>query len=261
MASKDFPSGVAFVAGGSGGIGGAVVEAFARAGSDVVFTYRNGADRAEAVQARAAAHGVNVEARQVLLEEPSSLEQVLTEIATSGRKIHSFVYASGPRVTVGYVSELDVDSWRHIFEHDTIACFSFTKAAIAFLKAHPVGDKSAGSITAITSSQRFRPETRGVLSASPKAAIEALYMAVAKENARFGIRANIIQSGWVAAGQIGDSMEGQLSEEAMKSIVAQIPLHRLGTPAEVAEGVVFVSSARASFVTGATLVIDGGMHL
>ncbi|WP_114951618.1 SDR family NAD(P)-dependent oxidoreductase [Sphingosinicella terrae] len=261
MASEDFPVGTAFVAGGSGGIGGAIVEAFARAGSDVVFTYRSGAGRAEEVRKRAAAHGVSVEAREVRLEDPASMAALLGEFASANRKIHSFVYASGPRVKVGFVSDLDVDDWRFTFEHDTIACFSFTKAAIAYLKANPLSERQAGSITAITSSQRFRPEARGILSASPKAAIEALYMAVAKENARFGIRANIIQSGWVLAGQIADSMEGQLDDAAMKSIVAQIPLRRLGSPTEVAEGAVFVSSARASFITGATLAIDGGMHL
>ena len=261
MANEDFPAGIAFVTGGSGGIGGAIVEAFARAGSDVVFTYRNGVERAQAVAERAAKHGVKVEMRQVKLEDPASLDAVLTEIAASGRKIHSFVYASGPTVNVGYVSDLTVENWRNIFEHDTIACFTFVKAAIAFIKAHPISAKSAGSITAITSSQKFRPEVRGVLSAAPKAAVEALFFATAKENARFNIRANIIQSGWVMAGQISDGIEGQLNEEALKSIVAQIPLKRLGTPTEVAEGVVFFSSERASFITGATLVIDGGMHL
>ncbi len=261
MSNMDFPSGVAFVAGGSGGIGGAIVEAFARAGSDVIFTYRQGAERAEAVCARARAHGVRVEARQVLLEEPATLDQVLAEVAETDRRIHSFVYASGPRIKVGYAGELSVDDWRFALTHDSEACFSFAKAALAFLKAYPVSKDYAGCLTAITSSQRFRPETRGVLSAAPKAAIEALFLAIAKENARYGIRANIIQSGWVGAGQIGDGMKGQLDDAAMKSIVSQIPMRRLGSPAEVAEGTIFVSSARASFITGATLVIDGGMHL
>lgn len=261
MPSTDFPTGLAFVTGGSGGIGGAIVEAFARAGSDVVFTYRNGAERAAAVQARAAAHGISVQSRQVILEDPESLAAALKEIEDSGRKIHSFVYASGPQVHVGFVGDLTVEQWRNIFEHDTIACFSFVKAALAFLKSHPVTPEAAGSITAITSSQKFRPETRGVLSASPKAAVEALIFATAKEYARFKIRANIIQSGWVMGGQINDGIGGQMDDAALKSIVAQIPLRRLGSPDEVAEGAVFVSSAKASFITGATLVIDGGMHL
>lgn len=261
MASDDFPEGVAFVTGGSGGIGGAIVERFARAGSDVVFTYRNGAERAEQVRAKAAAHGVKVEARQVLLEEEGSLAAALDEIVASRRRVHSFVYASGPRVKVGFAAQLELEDVRFTFEHDTIACFAFTKAAVAFLRQHPAKDGAAGSITAVTSSQRYKPEVRGVLSAAPKAAIEALYYAVAKENARFGIRANVLQSGWVMAGQISDGMEGQLNTDAMKSIVAQIPMGRLGTPDEVAEGVVFFASPRASFVTGASLVIDGGMHL
>jgi NAD(P)-dependent dehydrogenase (short-subunit alcohol dehydrogenase family) len=261
MPSSEFPSGIAFVTGGSGGIGGAIVEAFARAGSDVVFTYRNGAERAAAVQSRAASHGVSVQSRQVMLEDPASLDAALAEIAASGRKIHSFVYASGPTVNVGYVGDLTADQWRNIFEHDTIACFSFVKAALAFLKSNPVSEREAGSITAITSSQKFRPEVRGILSAAPKAAIEALFFATAKEYARFKIRANIIQSGWVMAGQIDSGIAGQMDENALKSIVAQIPLRRLGSPDEVAEGAVFVSSAKASFITGATLVIDGGMHL
>jgi len=261
MANSDFPAGLAFVTGGSGGIGGAIVEAFARAGSDVVFTYRNGLERAQAVAERAAAHGVKVEMRQVKLEDPESLAAALAEIEESGRKIHSFVYASGPTVNVGYVGDLSVENWRNIFEHDTIACFSLVKAALAFLKKHPVSETSAGSITTITSSQKFRPESKGVLSASPKAAVEALIFATAKEYARFKIRANVVQSGWVMAGQVDGGIDGQMNADALKSIVAQIPLRRLGSAAEVAEGVVFLSSAKASFVTGATLVIDGGMHL
>jgi len=257
MANENFPAGVAFVTGGSGGIGGAIVEAFARAGSDVVFTYRNGLERAEKVRARAVEHGVNVEMRQVKLEEPESLDAALAGI----EKIHSFVYASGPTVNVGYVGDLTVENWRNIFEHDTIACFSLVKAALAFLKKHPVSEASAGSITTITSSQKFRPESKGVLSASPKAAVEALMFATAKEYARFKIRANVVQSGWVMAGQVDGGIDGQMNADALKSIVAQIPLRRMGSAAEVAEGVVFLSSAKASFITGATLVIDGGMHL
>lgn len=259
--SYGFAGGVAFVTGGSGGIGGAVVEAFAREGSDVVFTYRNGRERAEAVQQAASAYGVSVEAVQVKLEEPDTLRAPLEKLAAAGRKVHSFVYASGPTVKVGFAADLEVDDWRFILEHDVTGCFAFTKAAVAFLRAHPFSDKAAGSITAVTSSQRYRPETRGVLSAAPKAAVEAMIYAVAKENARFGVRANIVQSGWVAAGQIADGIDGQLDGGAMDSIVGQIPMKRLGTPEEVAEGVIFMSSQRASFVTGASIVIDGGMHL
>lgn len=258
---SSFASGIAFVVGGSGGIGGAIVETFAREGSDVVFTYRNGVERAEKVRARAEAHGVKVRAVQVKLEEAGALDAPLQELAAAGTKVHSFVYASGPTVKVGYAADLDVDDWRFILEHDVAGCFSFAKAAVAYLRAHPWRDDQAGSLTAITSSQKFRPETRGVLSAAPKAAVEAMFFALAKENARFNIRCNIVQSGWVMAGQIDGGIEGQLNSDAMKSIVDQIPQKRLGSPHEVAEGAVFLSSPRASFITGATLVIDGGMHL
>jgi len=60
---------------------------------------------------------------------------------------------------------------------------------------------------------------------------------------------------------VDGGIDGQMNADALKSIVAQIPLRRMGSAAEVAEGVVFLSSAKASFITGATLVIDGGMHL
>ncbi len=91
--------------------------------------------------------------------------------------------------------------------------------------------------------------------------MEALFYATAKEYARFNIRANIVQAGWIDAGQIVDGMKGQLSEEALEAIRGQIPMRRLGAAREVADAVLFLSSKKASFITGASLVVDGGMHL
>src|SRR5690606_162059 len=139
------------------------------------------------------------------------LEALLDEMASADQKIHSFIYAAGPRIRVGFVGKLSREDWQFAFQHDAEACFGFVQAALGYLQAQPVEENYAGSILALSSSQKFRPETRGVLSAAPKAAVEALIYATDKEYARFNIRANIVQSGWVGAGQIVDGMKGQLS--------------------------------------------------
>ena len=260
-AKTHFPQGMALVVGGSGGLGAAIVRGFAEAGSDVLFTYRGGEERAKSLCAELAPLPVQVEARQLNLEAAGELDALLNGLSSSAQKIHSFVYAAGPRIGVGFVGKLTRKDWQFAFQHDAEACFSFVQGALGYLQANPVAPDYAGSILALSSSQKFRPESRGVLSAAPKAAVEALIFATAKEYARFNIRANIVQSGWIDAGQIVDGMKGQLSDEALNSVVAQIPLRRLGEANEVAEAVVFLSSKKASFITGASLVVDGGMHL
>ena len=100
-----------------------------------------------------------------------------------------------------------------------------------------------------------------MLSSAPKAAIESLLAVVAKENGRFGIRANCIRSGWLAGGKLDDGMDGQLQDKALQDIVAQVPLRALGQPADVANATVFLASAQARYITGVNLTVDGGWCL
>jgi NAD(P)-dependent dehydrogenase (short-subunit alcohol dehydrogenase family) len=250
-----FDEGVAFVAGGSGGIGAAIVQALAAAGSDVVFTYYKNKDAAAEVQATAAQTGARVEAVQLALEEPAAVTKTLQDIRSRCR-IHSVIYAAGPSIPINYVGEISHEGWVKTFEHDTHACFNLVHAALPILR-----EQNYGSLTAVTTTQFSRHVPLSVLSSAPKAAIESMMQVVAKEYGRFGVRANCVRSGWLAGGKLADGIGGQVQEKAMKAIISQIPLGALGDPADVANAVVFLSSRQARYISGDAVTVDGGWRL
>lgn len=256
MVDKEFDDGVALVIGGSGGIGAAISEVFARRGSHVAFTYLSNGERAARVEERVAAHGTRVSKFQLSLEDDAAIEGLLQKLTADHGKIHSIVYASGPSIKVGYVSKIPKEDWERVFRLDTHGCFNLVRLALPVLKA-----QGGGSLTAITTTQFHRPELMGVLSAAPKAAIEMTFRAIAKESAQFGIRANIVRSGWVDAGMVDGSLDGQLQDKHYQALLADIPMKRFANPFEVAEAAVFMASNRASFITGMSITADGGMHL
>ncbi|WP_421717283.1 SDR family NAD(P)-dependent oxidoreductase [Algiphilus sp.] len=93
-----------------------------------------------------------------------------------------------------------------------------------------------------------------------KAAIEALVRALAAEFAPQGVRVNAIAPGAVRTGQTTDAVNS-VGEEGLAAIATQIPLRRVGEPAEIADVALFLASVRARYLTGQTLVVDGGITL
>lgn len=256
MTNTDFSRGVALVSGGSGGIGAAIVEAFAQAGSAVVFTYHSNADAAERVRAASARHGTGVEYHQLALHDEQATKTLLQEVHSSHGSIHSVIYASGPGIPVDFAGNITFEDWKRTFEHDTHACFSLVQGALPLLKS-----QGGGSICAITTTQATRHLAHSVLSSAPKAAIESLLEVVAKENGRYGIRANSIRSGWLAAGKLDRGMDGQMDERAIKAISSQVPLGHLGTPEDIAHAAIFLASEKGRYISGVNLAVDGGWHL
>lgn len=251
-----FDPGVALVAGGSGGIGSAIVTALARAGSDVIFTYHHNKPAADRLLAALANSGRRVEAVQLSLENSAAVIAQLADQRTRFGKIHSVVYAAGPATPINFVGSLTEQQWVHTFQHDTHACFNLVSAALPILK-----EQRGGSITAVTTTQYARHVPMSVLSSAPKAAIESMLQVAAREYGRYGVRANSVRSGWLDGGKFADGIGGQVEDKAKQAITAAIPLGALGDPADVAHAVVFLSSKLASYITGEALSVDGGWKL
>lgn len=251
----DFPTGgCAVVIGGSGGIGRAIAVQLAERGCDVALSYFKGQARADDTASLVRSAGQEVHVGKVDLREEAEVRRFVDEAADHFGGVHTAVYAAGPYIPMRFISQQPAAAFREVMEHDTFGCFNLIQAALPHLR------KSKGSFTAIVTPAIRRYAVRDILSAAPKAAIEALVKGVAAEEGRFGVRAN-------AVGVITDGLYHALVEsgdfdqrflEASRQVMA---LKRLGTADEVAEGVVFLASARARWITGQTLMVDGGYAL
>jgi NAD(P)-dependent dehydrogenase (short-subunit alcohol dehydrogenase family) len=244
------------VAGGSGGIGAAVVRAFARAGSAVAFSYNRNQAAAAALEAEVTAGGGAAHAFQLALDDPDAVSARVAEVRARHGRIHSVVYAAGPSTPIAFVAKLTTEQWVETFRLDTHACFNLVQRVLPVLQ-----EQRGGSITAVTTTQYSRHVPMSAMSSAPKAAVESLLQVVAREYGRYGVRANSVRSGWLDGGKLADGIGGQVSPQAKQAIIASIPMGALGDPEDVANAVLFLSSRQARYVTGDALSVDGGWKL
>lgn len=244
-----FPkSGVALVIGGSGGVGAAVCRVLARHGAKVALTYRNRHPKAliDELGPDAAAYALEV-------TDVSAVDSLMSTLVELHGAIHTVVHAAGPHVPMVHLSRVSPKQFAQQVEADLLGFFTVAAAALPALRA------SAGSIVVVTTAGTRRYPVRDGLSAAPKGGVEALAMALAAEEGRFGVRVNCVGPGMLSDGMAARLIEsGDLDARALAVAKSSIPLNRFGTAADVAEAVVFLASNRAAFISGQKLDVDGG---
>lgn len=250
--ARDFPDGAALIVGGSGGVGRAVAAAIAAAGSDVAITYRTNARAAEDAAAAARSLGRRAEAIALDLGCADQAREVVEGVGARFGALHTVVYAAGSDIAMRFASEISPADLSLVLARDTGGFFHVVRAAIPLLRA------SRGSIVAVTSAGLLRCPTRDLLSIAPKAAMEAIVRTVAVEEGRFGVRANAVALGVIDAGIFLRLKAQGLDEAWLEAARRNTPLRRFGSAEEAADVIVFLASARAAFVTGQTIAVDGG---
>jgi 3-oxoacyl-[acyl-carrier protein] reductase len=245
----DFKGKRVVVCGGSRGIGRSTALGFAQAGAAVSICARSPGPL-EATRAEIAALGVTVHAAGCDLGDRAA---VTAYVAAAGEAL------GGIDVLVnnasGFGSQDTEEHWAQGLSVDVMATVRATHAALPFLEA------SKGCIVNVSSISGYRPSLRTPAYAAVKALLINYTQSQAAMYAAKGIRANAVAPGSIEFP--GGSWEARKTSDPKlyNGILAGIPFGRLGTPEEVAEVAMFLASPAARWVTGQTIIVDGGQML
>lgn len=242
---------VALITGGGSGIGAATARRLAADGWSVAITGR----RREPLQAVAGAiDGVPIRADQA--DEADCARAVAETIDRFGRL--DAVIANAGVEAMGAADELDLAAWRHVMAVNVDGVLLMARAAIPALRS------SRGSITVVSSVAAMTAGRHYAAYVTSKTAVLGLVRSLAVDLGPDGIRVNALCPGWTAtemsereAAELGDAL-GLNVDEARARLVEHLPLGRMADPAEIAGCIAFLAGPDAAFVTGTTLVADGG---
>ncbi len=252
MSGVDLKGRVALVTGASLGIGRATAIALGHAGADVAVNYRSSEQQAdEVVQAIQDAGGRALKLQADVSDQSAVEDMVAKTVAEFGKLDIAISNAAYSDRELFF--EADMAGFRRTVDVTMWGAFYLMRAATQqFIK-----QASGGTICLVSSPHAFIPAPRAMAYNMSKAALEHMAKTAAIEVAEHRVRINMIQPGWTDT----PGERKFASEETLRSSGAKIPLGRLGNPEEIADGILFLCDPKNEYMTGATLLIDGGISL
>jgi NAD(P)-dependent dehydrogenase (short-subunit alcohol dehydrogenase family) len=240
---------VVFITGGAGGIGTATGKAFADAGYAVVVTDID-VDRAKATAAVLEADGASaIGLGQDVTSTASTDAAVAAAVERYGR-LDALVNNAGT-IDPGPSEEVTDEAWSRLLSVHLDGTFRTSRAA------YPALADGGGAIVNISSVAAHVGLVRRLSYSAAKSALEGMARTLAVEWADAGIRVNAVAPGYTRTELYEHVTSTGLVD--MNRMLARVPMHRPGETSEVAAAILFLASPAASYVTGQTLVVDGGL--
>lgn len=250
MLNLDLTGRVALVTGGSRGIGRAIALALAEQGAAVAVHYRS-----QVVQAQMAAdHILEKSGRAIIVQadlaQPDAPDWLVRQVTDQLGQPDILINNAG-EFTDSLVEEMTDDIWAQTLALNLTAAFACTRACLPMMKS-----RAWGRIISITSQAAFVGSSKHAHYAAAKAGLAGFSYSLAKEVGADGITVNMVAPGRIVTDMLADHIPTREAEW-----IKQTPLRRLGQPEEVAGAVVFLASNAASYITGETIHVNGGVFM
>jgi len=240
---------VALVTGASRGIGHQIALALAGAGAKVIGTSTT-SEGAAKLTAELASHGYNGHGAVLDVGNPASIETLMGELEAAGEMPTILVNnAAITRDTL--LLRMKPEDWDQVIATNLTSVFRLSKACLRRMMK-----ERRGRIINLTSIVGLTGNPGQANYSAAKAGVLGFTKSLAREVASRGITVNAI-----APGFIDTDMTRALNEEQRTALLGQIPAGRLGSPADIAAAVLFLASTSASYITGETLHVNGGMYM
>jgi 3-oxoacyl-[acyl-carrier protein] reductase len=239
---------IAFVTGGTGAVGAAIVRCLARQGARVAFSFHRQEEKARQLEAELNAQGVTAKAYALDVRDGTGALRLAEGIERELGPVDILINNAGLTQVMPFAL-IEEEDWDRILDVNVKGLFLVTKAFV-----RPMIRRKRGAVVNLGSLAGMRVLEVPVHYATAKSAVVGFTLSLARELARYGVRVNA-----VVPGLLTDGVSRNVPEKQQADYRQHCTLGRAGTPEEVAELVAFLASDRASYINAQAIRIDGGI--